>query len=232
VTSPAEDSGFEFSNLSGGAPSRFLRILRRLSVGVDKVENQIAPYAAFWHEHNIEALASTDPLWIVLGDSLSQGIGASSVERGWVLQAWRTLADKGIHYRVINLSFSGARITDVIEREIPALKGLATQPALVTVLIGSNDVIHRDLRLALSTNYAALVAILPTGSLVGVTEHPRGSLADINRIVEAAATTGAIEAVIVRFGSNKRAEDHFHPNDEGYALIAADFATAITRRHD
>jgi hypothetical protein len=34
----------------------------------------------------------------------------------------------------------------------------------------------------------------------------------------------------VRTAPGKRAADHFHPSDEGYALIAADFAAAIAAR--
>jgi hypothetical protein len=36
--------------------------------------------------------------------------------------------------------------------------------------------------------------------------------------------------VPVRIAQGKRAEDHFHPSDEGYSLIAADFAAAIAAR--
>jgi hypothetical protein len=60
-----------------------------------------------------------------------------------------------------------------------------------------------------------------------VTSQARGALAEINQTVAAAAATGTIWAVPVRIAQGKRAEDHFHPSDEGYSLIAADFAAAI-----
>jgi lysophospholipase L1-like esterase len=226
----ADAGSFAFSNLSSRAPSRFLRAASRLLVGVGKVEQQVAPYAASWHERNIAALGSAGPLWVVLGDSISQGVGASSVEQGWVPQAGRILAGQGIHYRIVNLSISGAIITDVIEREIPAMSGLAAAPALVTVFIGSNDILHHDLRASLAAHYQALIDALPAGSLIAVTSQARGALAEINRTVAAAAATGAIQAVPVRIAAGKRAEDHFHPSDDGYALIAADFAAAIAAR--
>jgi lysophospholipase L1-like esterase len=223
-------SSCAFSNLSGRAPGRFLRTASRLLAGVGKVEHQIAPYAASWHERNIAALGTAGPLWVVLGDSISQGVGASSVEQGWVLQAWRILAEQGIYYRIVNLSISGATTTDVIEREIPAMNGLAAAPALVTVFIGSNDILHHDLRMNLAAHYQALIDALPADSLIAVTSQARGALAEINRTVAAAAATGAIQAVPVRIAQGKRAEDHFHPSDEGYSLIAADFAAAIAAR--
>jgi lysophospholipase L1-like esterase len=228
----ADEATFTFSNLSGRMPSWFLRLARKLLPGVDKVESEIAPFAQGWHELNIAALGSAEPLWVVLGDSLSQGIGASSIECGWVPQAARALEAKGIHYRVVNLSISGATVTDVIEREIPALKGLSGPAAVVTVLVGSNDILRRELRKTLPARYEELLALLPPGSLVAVTERGRGALGEINRIVAVADASGAVRAVPVRFGSNLRAEDHFHPNDEGYALLAADFAAAIEAHHD
>ncbi|MFY9933531.1 MAG: SGNH/GDSL hydrolase family protein, partial [Streptosporangiaceae bacterium] len=134
---------FEYSNLNDRSPGWFLRLARHLLPGVGLVENEIKPYAQGWQERNLEALASADPLWVVLGDSLSQGVGASSIEHSWVLQTWRALADRGVRYRIVNLSFSGARVNDVLKRQIPALAGLSATPELVTVLIGSNDIIKR-----------------------------------------------------------------------------------------
>ena len=127
----------EYSNLNDRSPGWFLRLARRLLPGVGLVENQIKPYAQAWHERNLEALASVGPLWVVLGDSLSQGVGASSIEYSWVLQTWRALAGHGVHYRIVNLSFSGARVSDVLDRQIPALAGLPAAPELVTVLMAA-----------------------------------------------------------------------------------------------
>src|ERR1700742_1720371 len=111
---------FEYDNLNDRAPSWLLRLARRLLPGVDLVGNEIKPYAEAWQERNLEALASADPLWVVLGDSLSQGVGASSIGNSWVLETQRALADRGVRYRIVNLSFSGARISDVLSRQIPA----------------------------------------------------------------------------------------------------------------
>ena len=172
----------EYSNLSDRPPSRFIRIARRLLPGVDAVEQEIRPYAQAWHERNLDALASSDPLWVVLGDSLSQGIGASSVEQSWVLQTWRALAAHRRRYRVVNLSVSGARVDDVVRRQIPAIAGLAATPALVTVLVGSNDIIKHDLRAQLPENYRRLLTALPVGSLVATVPSTRGVQAEVNRI--------------------------------------------------
>jgi lysophospholipase L1-like esterase len=221
---------FDYSNLNDRSPSWFLRVARRLLPGVGLVENEIKPYAEAWQERNLAALASADPLWVVLGDSLSQGIGASSVEHGWVPQTWRALAGHGLRYRVVNLSFSGARVSDVRSRQIPALAGLSAPPDLVTVLIGSNDIIKRDLRAQLPGHYRAMLSALPSGALVATVPRTKGVQGEVNRIVYEAADAGRVVAVPLHFAAGARAPDHFHPDDAGYAAIAADFTAAILAR--
>jgi lysophospholipase L1-like esterase len=198
--------------------------------GVGLVDGEIKPYAKAWHERNLEALASAGPLWVVLGDSLSQGVGASSIEHSWVLQTWRALADRGIRYRIVNLSFSGARVSDVLNRQIPAVAGLPAAPELVTVLIGSNDIIKRDLRARLPGSYRAMLSALPQGALVATVPRMRGVQAEVNRLVHEAEAAGAVVAVPLHFVAGARAPDHFHPDDTGYAAIADDFTTAILAR--
>src|SRR4051794_21289012 len=111
---------FDYSNLSGRPSGRTVRLLRRYLPGVDRVESEVGVYAAQWHERNIESLGGTEPLWVVLGDSISQGVGATSVDCGWVLRASMMLRESNLSHRVLNLSISGARTTDVVERQIPA----------------------------------------------------------------------------------------------------------------
>jgi lysophospholipase L1-like esterase len=221
---------FEYSNLNDRSPGWFLRLARRLLPGVNLVESEIKPYAQGWQERNLEALAAAGPLWVVLGDSLSQGVGASSIEHSWVLQTWHALAGRGVRYRILNLSFSGARVSDVLTRQIPALAGVSATPDLVTVLIGSNDIIRRDLRARLPANYRAMLSALPAGALVATVPRTRGVQAEVNRIVYEAEAAGAVVAVPLHFAAGARAADHFHPDDTGYAAIAADFTTAILTR--
>jgi lysophospholipase L1-like esterase len=228
---PASDT-FTYSNLSGRPSSQVLKLLARILPGVNKVENEIAPYAAAWHEHNVAALASAEPLWVVLGDSLSQGVGASSIEQSWVLRAQRQLADAGLGYRVINLSVSGATVPDVLERQLPAMNGLAATPAMVTVLIGSNDVIHRDLRVTLVEHYRTLLVALPPNTFVLLPERGGGVYGEVARLVKDSARTGSVYAVSVHVAGRVRAEDHFHFNDAGYAMVAHDFAAAVLDHHE
>ena len=211
---------FEYSNLNDRSPGWFIRLARRVLPGVGLVENEIKLYAEAWQERNLEALASADPLWVVLGDSLSQGVGASSIEHSWVLETQRTLAGRGFRYRIVNLSFSGARVSDVLNRQIPALAGLSAAPRLTTVLIGSNDIIRRDLRARLPEHYRAMLSALPKGALIATVPRARGVQAEVNRIVNEAEAAGAVVAVPPHFAAGARAPDHFHPDDFTTAILA------------
>jgi lysophospholipase L1-like esterase len=221
---------FEYSNLNDRSPGWFFRLARRVLPGVGLVEGEIRPYAEAWGERNLAALAGDGPLWAVLGDSLSQGVGASSVEHGWVPQTQRALAGRGFRYRIVNLSFSGARVSDVCSRQIPALAGLSATPELVTVLIGGNDIVRRDLRAQLPESYRAMLSALPAGALVATVPRTRGVQAEVRRIVHQAADAGAVVAVPLDLAACARAADHFHPDDIGYAAIAAGFTSAILAR--
>ncbi len=132
---------FEYSNLSGRPPGPVLRALSHLLRGVRDVQNQVEPYAARWGQANLSALAADGPLWVALGDSMTQGVGASDYDRGWVGQL-QTSGGSEIPGRLINLASSGARVGDVLDRQLPALAALGRRPELVTVLIGSNDLIR------------------------------------------------------------------------------------------
>ncbi|GAA4692407.1 SGNH/GDSL hydrolase family protein [Nocardioides conyzicola] len=221
------DENFIYSNLSEHPPGRLLPLLRRHLPGVDRVESEIGRYAAEWHDRNRAALDSTDPLWVVLGDSISQGVGASSVDRGWVALASHALHETHLRHRVLNLSVSGARTADVIHHQIPAMTRLGQEPALVTVVIGSNDMVRRTFRASLADHYRELIRVLPRGTLVAVLKHAFGPLAEVKHDVAVAAAAGDVRMVPVRLGFRNLAEDHFHPDDLGHELLANDFYVAL-----
>lgn len=89
-------SAFTYDNRNPRAPNPLTLTLRRVVPGVGAVAEQTAPYAAWWRERNLEALATEGPLWAVLGDSMSQGIGASAVGRSLrreLVRRYETLLD-------------------------------------------------------------------------------------------------------------------------------------------
>ncbi|HEY4420255.1 MAG TPA: SGNH/GDSL hydrolase family protein, partial [Pseudonocardia sp.] len=123
-------------------------------------------FADDWAAANMEARATTGPLWVVLGDSVSQGIGATTRDVGYVGVVHEMLRRRDA-WRVVNLSRAGAGVADVLGRQLPELAALtAEQPAaLVSCVIGIEDVARRTP--GLDTSLRQVIAALPAGSVVG-----------------------------------------------------------------
>ena len=224
-----------YSNLSDRPAGPFVSLAARLIPGVRQVQDQIAPYAAAWQRSNREAAGGTGPLWVALGDSLSQGICASAYDQGWVGQLERRLRDEGRIARVLNLSVSGARVSDVLERQLPVLAALPEPPEMVTLLIGSNDLFRRSYRLELPASFELLLQRLPPGTVVANLPNPNATAAALNAsLLRAVRQRGLVLADMRQPRTTnwrgKLAADHFHPSDRGYAGIADVFADAIAVR--
>jgi lysophospholipase L1-like esterase len=228
---------FDYDNLIGRPPGRYLRIAAKFSEGIRSVQNQIPVYAADWLAANAaEAVARHDkPLWVVLGDSMAQGIGADSYLGGWPGQLREKLRAAGREYRLINLSISGARVGDVLDRQLPALRALNIEPALVTVMIGSNDLARKAYRQKAPAEFAKLLAELPTGSVVANLPGNGAMQLSFDKQLHTHAKAGHLIVANMRTHGphswrGKLASDHFHPNDAGYAVLAAAFARAMDIR--
>ena len=224
---------FDYSNLSDRPAGPFVTLASRLLPGVRAVQEQIEPYAKAWQRHNVAALAATGPLWVALGDSMTVGIGAPTYDQGWVGQ----LVARMPGWRVLNLAISGGRVRDVLHRQLPALDALGAAPDLVTVLVGSNDLMNPRYRLELATDLQALVRRLPRGTVIGNQPGTFAAALEVNRIIDdAVAERGLVLAELrdprTRHWLGKLAADHFHPNEHGYAAMAAIFEEAIRRRAD
>lgn len=210
----------------------FLSVAAKLVPGIGRVRAQTAPFAQAWRESNAAALLESGPLWVALGDSMTQGIGAADISGGWVGQLHRRLAASGRPLRVVNLSRTGARIRDVVAEQLPALAELP-EPALVTVLAGANDMLTRARRTSAVTDYALLLGGLPaTGVAVATLPRRNEAALAINDMIESAAAAHRLRIAEMRGRSLRSlagtlADDHFHPNERGYAGIAAAFAAAV-----
>ncbi|MEO5609514.1 MAG: SGNH/GDSL hydrolase family protein [Ornithinibacter sp.] len=233
---------FDYANRTGRPPGRLLHLLGRVHPGIRAVNAQVEPYAAAWAGHNRDAVRESGPRWVVLGDSMSQGIGATAWDTGWVGQLASRLRSRGHPLTVVNLSASGARVPDVIAQQLPALDAMPqsegdAEPCadLVTVLIGSNDLFAKGYSEGLPDAFADLVSRLPDGAIVATLPQPRTAARDANRHIERAAATGVIEVVDLRTDGpdswrGRLAADWFHPNDAGYAELARAFHDPVLAR--
>ncbi len=186
---------------------------------------QVERYAAEWEAANAAALQADGPLWLVLGDSAAQAVGASSRATGYVGVVLERLRDDGAPWRVVNLSRSGARTRDVVDVQLPAAHALGLDPAsagLVTAVVGGNDALGTPLA-AWRDDVARLVAALPPRAVVATT--PRGVFERKTRAVNAHLLALAGERglpvadlwAVTGPPYRGRYADGFHPNDLGYA---------------
>lgn len=219
---------FDYSNLSGRPTGPFISLASRFLDGVRQVQGHVEPYAAAWQAHNRVALAADGPLWVALGDSMTQGIGASAFDHGWTAGIADALPD----HRLVNLSVSGGLVTDLLERQVPAMESLDVAPDLVTVMIGSNDLLNRRARSTLSRDLATLVERLPPGTVVATMPGARRGAAEFNRQVTTAPhlVTAEFRDRRMRSWKGRVAADRFHPNDAGYAAMADIMREAVAGR--
>ena len=193
---------------------------------------QVEAHRAAWDQARAVAVASEGPLWVVLGDSTAQAIGASSIETGYVGQVAAALtARDGVRWRVLNLSRSGALAADVVAEQLPRLPDLPPA-ALVSCAVGGNDLLRRRARLA--DDLGSIAAGLPRGALLA--NLPRGlrerHAAEVNRVVEAAVAAHDLRLVDLWATTGppwrgRFSADWFHPNDVGYTAWATAFLTAL-----
>ncbi|MGH3167532.1 MAG: GDSL-type esterase/lipase family protein [Trebonia sp.] len=116
----------------------------RWTDGVNAMRADRVAFAAYWARTNRDVLADLEkrpgPLWVALGDSTAQGLGASGPHGGYVGQTLNQLRRRtGQPWRVLNLSVSGALVRDVLTSQLPQLPATAD---LVTCGVGANDVFY------------------------------------------------------------------------------------------
>jgi lysophospholipase L1-like esterase len=209
--------------------------VRRVRSGMHASKGQIERHAVAWEESNVRASRGSGLLWVALGDSTAQGVGAAAYDGGYVGQLLSRLREDGLNWRVINLSVSGARAAGVIHEQIPRLEALSGsgQPDLVTCAVGANDLIHTPLRL-LESRIREIIRRLPPGSIIA--NMPQGlgrrRARRINALIDAEAPAWGQRVANVWSHTGppwqgSYSQDFFHPNEKGYAQWAAAFADAL-----
>jgi acyl-CoA thioesterase I len=183
-------------------------------------------------------MAADGPLWVVLGDSTAQGLGASSPLHGYVGQVLNALRRTGRPWRVLNLSRSGAQTRHVLDDQLPLIEGLGAE--LVTCGIGSNDILATPPK-RFRTHLREVIERLPTSSvMMDLTVPDRfwtiggvcsPYVAGINQLINTTATGRGLPVAEVSRHARPPwrgllAPDLFHPNNLGYrrhadALLAA-----------
>jgi acyl-CoA thioesterase-1 len=215
---------------------RYLTRRRTLWAGI--LTDRVPENAAWW---KAERAREGELLYVAIGDSAAQGIGASLPRRSYVGLIARHVRERtGSTVRVVNLSISGATVGLALERQMPRLARL--EPDLVTVSIGANDIANFDLprfeaqmrELFAQLPPATIVADLPTFYFLPAEKHVRAA----NRVLRSVAAEHGLVVVPLharmrRQGlwgvSTQFAGDLFHPNDRGYRVWASAFLPQVDR---
>jgi lysophospholipase L1-like esterase len=211
--------------------------------GVALMREDCTAFAAYWDSHNERVLREIQddpgPLWVALGDSTAQGLGAPGPQGGYIGQALRQLRrGTGQHWRVLNLSVSGALIRDVVAEQIPQLPAA---PDLVTCGAGANDILY-SAPAKLFGDMRTLLGKVPDGTvmldlpllagfwwIVGRMSVPY--ITRINRVIYEVARERQLPVATISQHftppwAGKFSVDSFHPSQDGYrdwtrAILAA-----------
>lgn len=192
---------------------------------------QLARYQKYWNNSNLRSIHQEDFVYVALGDSAAQGIGASSPIKGYVGLIADELQEKTKNkVKVINLSRSGAKVADIIEGQLPIYDKLGLKnDHIVTVDVGANDIINFD-KDKFENEMSELMSKLPKHAIISDAPSFAGSrYAKYEpRVLEANAIINRLAAkynfkpaelhkrVASNHGFRTFAADLFHPSDYGY----------------
>ncbi len=184
----------------------------------------VGRYEKFWQN---KATQSGEITYLALGDSAAQGIGATSPMRGYVgLIAKRLESQTGKSVRVVNLSVTGAKLSDYLKDQAPQIKNY--QPDFVTIEIGANDVVKYN-EPEFRQNFKQVLETLPEGTHVSnmplFNSRPgsSGPAKKASRVIEEELkVNGRMKFVDLQKQTTENqtifgfAPDLFHPNNISY----------------
>lgn len=223
--------------VSIGAWAYWLVRRRRHWFGV--LNDAIPVNSKYWRERGAR---EGELLYVALGDSAAQGIGASTPRRGYVGALARLIAaESGRSVRVVNLAISGATTHVAVRDELPKLAKL--RPDVCTIAIGANDIAVWDAA-GFERKLRTIAAALPSGTVMA--ELPsfhflpgERRVRVANRILHRIAAEHGFAVAPLHSATRRQglwgvltqfAGDLFHPNDRGYDVWASAFAPAVTER--
>jgi lysophospholipase L1-like esterase len=197
------------------------------------LRNDLRSFTRYWQERAGQTSQGEGEefVYVALGDSAAQGIGASAPEKGYVgLLAEAIGRETGRPVRVVNLSVSGAKIQDLLDRQLPQLQRY--QPDLITMEIGANDIrgyqsatFRREFQQVLDALPAdrTVVSTMPFfGGRIRTEDKAYLASEGIQELAKAKGFSVAELYVALEKSHDQRewiyAADFFHPNDKGYRI--------------
>ncbi|AGW40547.1 hypothetical protein O159_03260 [Leifsonia xyli subsp. cynodontis DSM 46306] len=208
-----------------------------VEAGRMRLTETLPVHSAWWRD---TAKHEGDILYVAIGDSAAQGIGASTPENSYVgIIAGHLRSVTGRSVRVVNLSVSGATVALAVADQLPRFTGY--EPGVVTVSIGANDIADFDPDV-FRTGIQRVLEALPGDALIADLPYfflPKNErkVAVANAVLRKEAATRGLTVVPLHETMRRQglrgiltqfAEDLFHPNDHGYRVWASAFLPAVT----
>lgn len=214
---------------------------------IRRARRQHQPYEALFGDGPVGTALEGAPLRITwIGDSLATGLGCDSVEETPARLTARLL-ERAAHVEV--LAVPGARSSDVIEHQLPRI---ASDPDVVVLCVGANDVASRTTRAAYARRVDAILAALaptpvvmlslpdmampdcvgqPVRLIAGARarwfEAARARVAARHRHVTSVDIASRPPGLSRRAGRMLLSRDRFHPGAEGYRVWCERIAGAF-----
>jgi lysophospholipase L1-like esterase len=180
--------------------------------------------------------------YIALGDSLTYGFGGSNYKGTFPYILSQKLLKKYRKVEIINLAICGARIEDLLYKQIP--ESVRLKPNFITILIGTNDVhnftkiekfrnILKNIidQLKKKTDAQILIINIPYLITEYMTFPAYNLFMDLrikkfNRVIEETANLKKVKYFDLylhskdyfKKGSSFYSSDWFHPSNKGYIL--------------
>ena len=198
--------------------------------------------ATYWKNQNANAAKENELIYVVLGDSTAQGVGAKLPQHSYpsLIASWLE-KQTARPVRIVNLSVSGAKAADVFDKQMPEMLRLGP-PHIVTLCVGANDLDNfstDDFDAKMKEIVRALpretyVATLPSFGGRGSSQDWKAEEAS-KLIVNAVHTTNhhAVDLYSQTKGNKGfryHAADLYHPNARAYASWAVIFEKAMAER--
>ena len=213
------------------------RFRDRLTANSMILNETLPVHSKWWRDH---AKVRGELLYVALGDSAAQGIGASRPDHSYVGVLARLIRDTTARsVRVVNLSVSGATVDLAVQDQLPKLAKY--RPDVMTVAIGANDIAKWD-PVQFERGLRRIFAAVPSHALVAdlpffYFPHNERKVAVANEILRRLAAEHGLTVVRLHRETRLRgfrrmfthfANDMFHPNDHGYRVWADAFRPALT----
>lgn len=200
-----------------------------VSAAVGRVEAMREPHAAFWDNWNAQAATESGPLWLALGDSSTQGIGADDPLDGWVPRVLDRLREStGEPWRVINLAITGGQFSDIVKYQLPRIDQLEKSgqtPSLATLIGGANNLMAPGSWRGAKQQLEQILYRLPERSVVarvGISSPFNSYMARrFTRTIEKVGEERNFELFWPWDWPSRdgMAEDKFHPSPIGYGYM-------------